>query len=91
MNRSQRRSRREGADSDQSFEKQNVTSQLTTLERLVEEARASTYEAINSHHRDFLSIRVYTHDPLDEAATLNDKYETTSTLVATNTSPDLIE
>ncbi|KAJ1804920.1 ribosome biogenesis protein ytm1 [Coemansia sp. RSA 2523] len=91
MNRSQRRSRREGADSDQSFEKQNVTSQLSTLERLVEEARASTYEAINSHHRDFLSIRVYTHDPLDEAATLNDKYETTSTLVATNPSPDLIE
>ncbi|KAJ2538431.1 ribosome biogenesis protein ytm1 [Coemansia sp. RSA 1853] len=91
MNRSQRRSRREGADSDQSFEKQSVTSQLTTLERLVEEARASTYEAINSHHRDFLSIRVYTHDPLDEAATLNDKYETTSTFVAATPSPDLIE
>ncbi|KAJ2485151.1 ribosome biogenesis protein ytm1, partial [Coemansia sp. RSA 2052] len=56
------------------FEKRSGEEQLTMLEALIEEARASTYEAINSHNRDFLSIRLHGQDPLDEVATVNDKY-----------------
>ncbi|KAJ2804700.1 ribosome biogenesis protein ytm1 [Coemansia guatemalensis] len=76
MKRSQRRYRRQGAaDNQKEFEQQTSEEQLDTLEHLIEEARASTYEAVYSHHRDFLSIQLYGHDPLDEVATLNDKYD----------------
>ncbi|KAJ2004617.1 ribosome biogenesis protein ytm1 [Coemansia thaxteri] len=74
-----RRHRREaaaeaGAADTADFEKRSGEEQLGILESLMEEARASTYEAINSHHRDFLSIKLYGQDPLDEIATLNEKY-----------------
>ncbi|KAJ2717189.1 ribosome biogenesis protein ytm1 [Coemansia spiralis] len=77
MNQAQRRHhRRDGAGAEQTaFAAQSADEQLGTMEALLEEARASAYEAVNSHHRDFLSIRVYAQDPLDELATLNEKYE----------------
>ncbi|KAJ2261150.1 ribosome biogenesis protein ytm1 [Coemansia sp. RSA 376] len=80
MSRNSRRYRREAeaaaaaANDPADFEKRSGEEQLTVLEALIEEARTSTYEAINSHHRDFLSIRLHGQDPLDEVATLNDKY-----------------
>ncbi|KAI9501056.1 Centromere/kinetochore Zw10-domain-containing protein [Coemansia spiralis] len=71
-----RRYKRENAaDGYADFEDRSSEEQLEILETLIEQARASIYEAINSHHRDFLSIRTYGQDPLDEVATLNDKYE----------------
>ncbi|KAJ1955937.1 ribosome biogenesis protein ytm1, partial [Dipsacomyces acuminosporus] len=57
------------------FENCHTVGQLAILERLVEEAQASTYEAINSYYSEFLTIRLYGQDPLDKVATLNDKYE----------------
>ncbi|KAJ2492431.1 ribosome biogenesis protein ytm1 [Coemansia sp. RSA 2050] len=79
MSRNSRRNRHEAAaaaaaNDTADFEKRTSEEQLTILEALIEEARASTYEAINSHYRDFLSIRFHGQDPLDEVATLNDKY-----------------
>ncbi|KAJ2689449.1 ribosome biogenesis protein ytm1 [Coemansia spiralis] len=79
MNRNSRRSRREAAAAEEAsgtadFENRTSEEQLTILEALIEEARASTYEAINSHYRDFLNIKFHGQDPLDEVATLNDKY-----------------
>ncbi|KAJ2020121.1 ribosome biogenesis protein ytm1, partial [Coemansia sp. S610] len=79
MNRNSRRSRREAAAAEEAsgtagFESRTSEEQLTILEALVEEARASMYEAINSHYRDFLNIKFHGQDPLDEVATLNDKY-----------------
>ncbi|KAJ2909374.1 ribosome biogenesis protein ytm1 [Coemansia aciculifera] len=82
MSRNSRRFRREAAaaavaatgNDPEDFSKRTGEEQLTMLETLIEEARASTYEAINSYHRDFLSIRLHGQDPLDEVATLNDKY-----------------
>ncbi|KAJ1735146.1 ribosome biogenesis protein ytm1 [Coemansia biformis] len=83
MNRAQRRHRRDGTAATQAgFAERTTEEQLGTMEALLEEARASAYEAINSHHRDFLSIRVYAQDPLDEVATLNDKYEAVRSRVA---------
>ncbi|KAJ2886051.1 ribosome biogenesis protein ytm1 [Coemansia aciculifera] len=80
MSRNSRRYRREAeaaaaaANDPADFEKRSSEEQLTMLEALIEEARTLTYEAINSHHRDFLSIRLHGQDPLDEVATVNDKY-----------------
>ncbi|KAJ2799981.1 ribosome biogenesis protein ytm1, partial [Coemansia helicoidea] len=78
-----RRHRREEADAGQAGHgERSADEQLAAMEALLEEARASAYEAINSHHRDFLSIRVYAQDPLDELATLNEKYEAVRARVA---------
>ncbi|KAJ1934893.1 ribosome biogenesis protein ytm1, partial [Linderina pennispora] len=77
MSKRPRRSRREATAAEEAdFEKYSAEEQLSLLETWLELAKASTYEAINSHHRDFLTIRLYGKDPLDEVATLNDKCET---------------
>ncbi|KAJ1783394.1 hypothetical protein LPJ59_006592, partial [Coemansia sp. RSA 2399] len=79
MSRGHRRygKQRDGSDADRftDFADKGSDEQLSLLEAWIEQARASTYEAINSHHRDFVGMRMYGHDPLDEVATLNDKYE----------------
>ncbi|KAI9480106.1 ribosome biogenesis protein ytm1 [Coemansia sp. RSA 989] len=74
MNRSQRRLRRTGI-TDADFEKQSIDEQLATLEAQTEVAQATTIGAINNHRRG-------TTDPLDEIATVNARYETTSTRIA---------
>ncbi|KAJ1949199.1 ribosome biogenesis protein ytm1 [Linderina macrospora] len=85
MSKRLRRSRRETtAAEDTDIAKYSAEEQLSLLETWLESAKASTYEAINSHHRDFLTIRLYGKDPLDEVATLNDKCETVRTSVSNN-------
>lgn len=68
--------RRNNAHLTDSFETLERDAQLTHLETCQEQVKVSTYEAIHSHYRDFLSIRVSTtqQDPLDDVATLNDRY-----------------
>ncbi|KAJ1667423.1 ribosome biogenesis protein ytm1 [Coemansia sp. RSA 1813] len=77
-----------GADRFADFNAKDSEEQLALLEVWIEQARASTYEAINSHHRDFVGMRMYGHDPLDEVATLNDKYETVRSRISEDSASD---
>ncbi|KAJ2550004.1 ribosome biogenesis protein ytm1 [Coemansia sp. RSA 1933] len=73
-----------GTDRFADFNEKSSDEQLSLMEAWIEQTRASTYEAINSHHRDFVGMRMYGHDPLDEVATLNDRYETVRANIGEN-------
>ncbi|KAJ2761556.1 ribosome biogenesis protein ytm1 [Coemansia sp. BCRC 34490] len=79
---------RDGNERFAGFGEKSSEEQMSLLEAWVEQARAATYEAINSHHRDFIGMRMYGHDPLDEVATLNDKYEAVRTRIGSDADLD---
>ncbi|KAJ2719842.1 ribosome biogenesis protein ytm1 [Coemansia sp. Benny D115] len=64
-----------GEDDMATFAALSAPQQLSTLEALVDDARAASYEAISSYNGDILGTRIYGADPLDAVATANDKYE----------------